>query len=72
MFDVYQHKMRPQFRLIMLEGKPVPAGGKPESWRKARTVSTIWPEAQEQIDKTGFYCYKTVAWLEEIELTGPS
>jgi hypothetical protein len=66
MFDVYQHKKLPQYRVIVPKGNPFPAEGNEQDWRLAKTVEQIWPEAQEQINGKGYYLYKPVVTFREM------
>ena len=68
MFDMYQHKGNPTYRVIVRAGAELP----PEvigEWMLLRTgVNKVCSEAVESIEKDGYYLYKPIKTYAEIEV----
>lgn len=70
MYEVYQHKMRPQYRLIKSRDAPMPAEAG-DNFKLARMTDQISPEAEQAIKDRGFHLYKIVVKFQEIEGEAP-
>jgi len=68
MFDMYQHKGNPTYRVIVRADAELPPEVMGE-WMLLRTgVNNVCSEAVESIEKDGYYLFKLIKTYAEIEV----
>jgi hypothetical protein len=65
MFEFYQSKPKPQYRLVIRKGDAFPAEAEGGDWKLAKTVETIDATASAAIAVKGYYLYRMDGFFEE-------
>jgi len=68
MFDIYQHKGNPAYRVVVRAGAELPPEVIGEWMLLRRDVNKVCSEAVESIEKDGYYLYKPIKTYAEIEV----
>ena len=66
MFDLYQHSTLPQFRCLVRHGETLPHEAKACQWKKIRTLTNVWPEAEANIEGDGYHLYQVATTFEDV------
>jgi len=65
----YRHRTKPQYRLVLKENAPFPAGTTPDQWTDngRRLEENVSEETCAEVARHGFKLYKLAASFEELE-----
>ena len=60
MFNYFQHVKKPQYRIVIEGGKPLPTDLKSEDWKvvEVRPFEKVHKEIMKDIEKRGFGTYQ--------------
>ena len=62
MFDIYQHKLNPAYRLIVARGGELPQEVNKDDWKITRIgARRVVSEAEDNVQKVGYHLYKPVS-----------
>ena len=67
MFDIYQHKLNPAYRLIVSSGAELPQEANKDDWKITRIgAKRITLEAEGDLQKVGYHLYKPMMTFAEL------
>jgi hypothetical protein len=64
-FDFYQNKRKPESRLIVRHGAPLPAEVEGSEWVLIKVVEKMDDKANAEVEANGYYLYRMDGFFEE-------
>jgi hypothetical protein len=65
-YDLYQHKAKRQYRLLVPQGAALPPEAETDNWNKVKATDSVTPEAKDSLDRNGYYLYKYIVTFKEL------